>query len=471
MPDVRFGSSPGVRVPVRLAEWAELRPATDGAGRVLLGLSFGSDARARAQASELSRAGVLVVTERLEGLAIETRSFVGRLTVGPLDVTIVPKISWARWLTLVGYALRLRGLRRTGRLDLETDAVPLQDLIILELVSEARDLLARGLHREYVRLRASLSTPRGRIDFVRVARTGGVTEPAVPCRFTRRADDSPLNRALLAGLHLAARRAQDRALRSDARRLAHELERTVVPELATRELLGTARKALDRRTRRYEPALRLIELLIDGTAVSLDDDSEKPTVALPGFALDMNRIWQNLLGRVLREWADGVEVREEFALRHVFQRNPGYPLRGKVPTPRPDFAAFVSGRLLAFLDAKYRDLWERPLPREMLYQLAVYATAQGRGAAAILYPCDSPQGVEQRLDICDPLSNAVRASVALRPVSLSQLEQLISAPVTGGTAERRSLFASSLLGDQIALGKLVRSGAAPSREDTSEPAE
>ncbi|HEV3052846.1 MAG TPA: hypothetical protein VGX50_21245 [Longimicrobium sp.] len=445
---IRPRIAPVPRVPIRLAEWARLSPEAEGPGRVLLGLSLDSYTHARAQAETLSRAGVLEVTEFRDGLQLAATSFVGRLAVGPLDVTIVPKISWARWLTLVGFALRLRGLLRAERLEIGTETVSLQDLVIMELLAEARDLLGRGLHREYVRRRDSLATPRGRLDFARLARSGGIREPALPCRFTRRSDDSPLNRALLAGLHLASGRAQDRRLQADARRLAHEMERTVVSEPLTVELLRTAYRAVDRRTRRYQAALRLIQLLLDGQAVSLNDDPERPRVELPGFALDMNHIWQDLLGRVLGEWSDGVDVRGEFALRGVFRRNPDHPARRNVPTPRPDFAAFRAGRLLAFLDAKYRDLWERPLPREMLYQLALYATAQGSGAAAILYPSDSPGAVEERLDICDPFTGTVRATVAMRPVPLAQLERLIEAPATSESAEQRARFARSLLGKE-----------------------
>lgn len=113
---------------------------------------------------------------------------------------------------------------------------------------------------------------------------------------------------------------------------------------------------VDRRTRHYLSALTLIELLLNGESISLDDADQRRTVEVSGFAIDMNMIWQRLLGRVLTEWSEGFRIQEES--------------RGN--------------RLLGYLDAKYRDLWTKSLTREMLYQLAVYAVAQGGGVVTIL---------------------------------------------------------------------------------------
>jgi 5-methylcytosine-specific restriction enzyme subunit McrC len=433
------------RVLIRLTEWDRIGPDSDEQGHVLRDLALDSSARSRALVSDLARQGVVTITESRAGLTLETGSYIGRVAVGPLDIVVVPKISWSRWLTLIAFAMRLRGLVRTEGIAMQVDSHSLQDLIILQLVAESRDLIARGLHREYVRQNESLGAPRGRIDFGRIASRGGIREAAIPCQFTRRHDNSALNRALLAGLRSAANIARDIGLRADARRLAHELESTISTSDLSEELLRAARRSLDRRTTRYAAALRLIELLVTGQSIALERKDASHNVTLPGFALDMNRLWQRVIARVIGEWQDDSVVREEFALRGVFRRSPESPRRRAVPRLRPDFAAFTNGRLTMFVDAKYRDLWEKPLPPEMLYQLSIYAMSQGGRTAAMLYPTHDEEAFEERIDIEDPVTESLRATVALRPVPLRILEELISAPPSAGRQALRREFAMSLI--------------------------
>jgi 5-methylcytosine-specific restriction enzyme subunit McrC len=428
-----------------MSEWGFLDYESPLYGSQLRSLTLADDASTRALVSNLERAGVVILSESRHGVSIRSESFVGRIAVGSLDITIEPKISWGRWTALIGYAFRLRGVLRSDRTAMYTPQGRLQDLIAMEFLVEAESIVASGLHREYVSQRKSLSVPRGRIDFSRISKQGGIRRAAIPSRYSSRSDDSILNRALLSGIRLVAASTDDPKLRGSARRLSRELDSTVASVNLASELVLSAQRSIDRRTTRYEPALNLLQALMAGTSISLEAAQGPQVLKLPGFALDMNALWQRLLGRVLGEWQENFSIEQEFQLRDVFRRSVDSPVRRRLPRPRPDFARKDQKEVTMFLDAKYRDLWERSLPIEMLYQLSIYAVSQQGRLAVMLYPSHEIGAAEERFDIHDPVTSSYRASVALRPVDLNELEALISAPRSATRAEARRRFATALL--------------------------
>ncbi len=263
----------------------------------------------------------------------------------------------------------------------------------------------------------------------------------------------------MAGLREAADLVLDSHLRLRVLRLAARLAGQVSPLALNRHLLERVRLTLDRRTEAYDPALRIVTLLCENQGL----DAADGTVRLPGFLFDMNRFFQNLLGRFLSEYLPLVltdtSVEQEHRLTGMLAYAAGQnPKHRRAPTPRPDFAIFRGGQLVALLDAKYRDLWERPLPREMLYQLSMYALSQGQGrgsTAVILYPTMDPRATETRIEIHEPLRGGVRAYVVLRPVHMLVLDQALREVGTSAYGERAALAARLALGQREASTRLV----------------
>jgi 5-methylcytosine-specific restriction enzyme subunit McrC len=431
---------------LELHEWERRRPEGKPddplAGRRI------ESAADRALCERLARERRLIVRELAHGLEIETTSHVGRIHLGPLRITIAPKLGGDRLVRLLRYAYGLRNLHLVGEARFGQDGALLEDLVAKQLYAEARELWSRGLDRRYVTVAEELGSPRGRIDMNALARRIGPPRSTLPCGHHVRREDSALNRALLAGLRLGARVADDWGIAASITRLADTLAVDVRDVPPSTSLLSRARGSLDRLSAAYEPALSLVALLFEGVAPALDDAGE-PAIALPGFLFDMNHFFQALLDRFLKENLHECEVRSEQRLCDMMLYAPEENPRGRrPPRPRPDFIVIGPDGSRAILDAKYRDLWQHELPREMLYQLAIYAlSGADGGTATILYPTVARGARRARIEIREPLRGGTRASVLLQPVDLEELDAAIGAgDTTSGRQARREMARRVALG-------------------------
>jgi len=402
----------------------------------LAGVAFG-EAQSRAIASDLTKARMLSFQELRSGLHVQSTSFVGRVRVGGIVLTVKPKLGERELFGLLRYAYGLRDLHTLG--DVTHDAHPdaLQDLLVLQLVTEATELLSRGLHRRYLRTFGSLASPRGRIDMQRMADPRWRSSGSLPCSHFPRSENCLHNQVLAAGLQLGARIAQSTSLRTDCRRSASLIGDAIDAVPLTGDVLRRTQRASSRLTVAYRPATRIIELLMQGSGIALEKGP--PTPVLPGFLFDMNRFFQVLLSRFLSENLPGYRVRDEHRILGMLSYVPGYnPQNRRSPHPRPDFVIEKQGQAIAVLDAKYRDLWEHALPRDMLYQLSIYALSQvGGDRATILYPTTSPTAREARIAVSDPCNGLKKGEVVLRPIVLQALHALVTAPESPETRRQR----------------------------------
>ena len=408
---------------VNLIEWETREPSKGSplAGPVLVG-----HPAAQRLAEALTRDGRIEILELARGLELRASSYVGRFVLGELLITIKPKISGMPLMNLLRYAYRLRHLDLFDEVGYATSQASFEDLLIHQLAAESSELLSRGLHRDYMRTESMLDCPRGRIDFGGYMQVAANARVALPCVHHPRSEDTCLNQILHGGLELAARMTLDRELGGRVRRLAKSLTARITPKELDAAGFAEAWHSLDRRTSAYRPALTLIQMLLNTQGAALTDTTSPIPAA--GFLFDMNRFFQTLLSRFLAENLVGYEVQDERVLRGVFSYDPANnPRNHRSPSLRPDFLVLRNHKVEAVLDAKYRDLWERNLPSDMLYQLALYALGQesGNRVATIVYPTLEDAARQQIVFVKDPLRGTSKAEIVLRPLNLLKLDLLL----------------------------------------------
>jgi 5-methylcytosine-specific restriction enzyme subunit McrC len=419
---------------IELKEWQHLSAGEPDSK--LKGVFLKEDADVKRIAGELTKSGKLTIEELREGLSIEATSYVGRITLGDIRITIQPKITGASFLQLLQYAYGLRDLTLMDETAYNGEKYAMQDLLIYQLIAEVSELVARGLHRRYVQTERVLTSPRGRIDVQKIARQGGMIQATLPCTYYPRLEDCFINQVLLQGLRLASSLTDDSMVRIKLYRLVSYFQDTISLIRLDYNVVKRLHREMDRLTLAYRPAITIIEMLLEAEGISLDKD--EPAVRLPGFLFDMNLFFQALLSRFLTEHLPDYDVRGQYKIKDMMTYDPLHnPGKRQSPTPRPDYVILQQSKVVAILDAKYRDLWENALPPHMLYQLAIYALSQPGGMdSAILYPTVQSDAREARIIINDPLHGSSLTHVILRPVKLLHLQSLIFAAGKSRSRER-----------------------------------
>jgi 5-methylcytosine-specific restriction enzyme subunit McrC len=265
---------------VDLVEWQTLGPSeTD----FLKGINLSFDKKAQRIADELASSDRIEVLQLQSGIQIRTTSWVERIVLGDLTITVHPKINGAPLLNLLRYAYSLRDLQTFTPTSFDRSTEAFQDLIVEQLANEAAELLSRGLHRDYLRFSEQLASPAGRINFGQVAHTLATAKPTIACTYYNRSEAVLLNRVLLAGLRLAAWVSTDTRLSDRVFRLAQILEVSVPAMRLTKADMDDASRVIDRRTTACGSALTLIDLLLSGMGISMTEAADP--VQMPGISL------------------------------------------------------------------------------------------------------------------------------------------------------------------------------------------
>lgn len=327
----------------------------------------------RAIVNTLNTCGIVEITELKNGVRITSNSYVGKIVVGDLDITVNPKINGLPLYTLLKYAYGLGELKLFDNAEHSLETFSFFDLLIYQLMSEAEKIYKRGIGKSYIRKSEPLSSPRGKIDIKELSKVGTQT-CALPCTYFDRSENIVINQIVLAGLKLGIRLVTDNGLKRDLQILSQSFEESIDAIVLNRDTLQKAKNSLNRLMVRYEPILEIINMLFESQGIQLED--KEKIINLNGYFFDMNSLFETLISRLLAEFCTTYSVRDQHSLSGMFVYTPGFnPKRKKSPTPRPDFALIKDAKVVKLLDAKYRDLWEYTLQQKcfisLLYMLLV----------------------------------------------------------------------------------------------------
>jgi 5-methylcytosine-specific restriction enzyme subunit McrC len=282
--------------------------------------------------------------------------YVGAIRAGETELQIRPKVPVERLLYLLGYARDPQGWR-----DDEVQLTGVDELVPAMAVSFAalaHRALQQGVLQGYEEREESLFLLRGRLrEGEQVRRRVGLALP-LEVRYDEFTVDIAENQLVLgAARRLLTLPGLPARARGSLVHLTAQLGDIRAPVAG--EPLRTARAT--RLNARYQSALRLAELVLQGRSVELVAGH----VRASGFVFDMNRVFEDWLTAALTAAlsAHGGVVRPQFRT--------WLDEAGRIPI-RPDVTWWRHGRCAAVVDAKYKVLRPADNPNADLYQMLAY---------------------------------------------------------------------------------------------------
>ena len=324
---------------------------------------------------------------------LKPTSVVGSIEVGNLSVLIRPKIPISQLLSMACYAMDVYKPQDQRLFDFEEDET-LPDTLALALVSAARRAFSRGLLHGYQRREEALHTVRGRIRFSeQIRRRFGVPLP-VEVRYDEFTDDILENRLVkAAALRLGAMRLRSPNARRGLGWIAGTLEGAGHEEFAPGDVPDVS---FDRLNEHYQGVVGLSRLILRHSAF----EAGRGTVRATGFLMDMNKVFQEFVTVALR---DALNLSERvFREKRISTLDAGC----KVGL-RPDLTWWNGDDCVFVGDAKYKDLDDKGVRPDDLYQLLAYTTALDLPGGMLIYAQgDADTAVyevrnsDKRLEVC-----------------------------------------------------------------------
>jgi 5-methylcytosine-specific restriction enzyme subunit McrC len=308
-------------------------------------------------------------TERPGCWSLVPRGRVGSVQAGGVSVHVAPKVSIGRLMFLLEYAPeRIAWQREQVELDEHADLLQ----VVATVFSRTADVATRGgLLQGYVVVEESLPVVRGRIREAEQMRLRQGRMLPVEVRYDDFTVDIAENQLLQAA---TCRLLQLPALRPQTRHHLMLLRQRMAEVSPLIRGASLPRWAPSRLNIRYQPALRLAELVLAGTSF----EHRVGSLPVHGFVLNMPKVFEDFLTKALRAALQpvGGQVRAQKTV----------PLdEDHLIRTQPDIVWMDGQRPLAVIDAKYKAEKPEGFPDADIYQALAYATALHLPDAHLVY--------------------------------------------------------------------------------------
>lgn len=361
-------------------------------------------------------------------LEVEARAYVGVVRLDACEIRVLPKHlgDGLDVLRMLEYAADGRLRAPTAGRWLEAGDADLRDLIALMVTEHCERLLRHGVRKDYVTREEDLPAVRGRLLADRqVLRHHGRLD-RLACRFDEHDTDVVDNRLCAAAVERAARTARSPRVRARARRAAAQFGALAPTPLGDlRQAVSTL--VYHRHNEHYRPAHRWARLLLSGGGI--DGLFTTGPLASRAFFVDMNRLFEDFVTRLLKDGAagSGLTVTGQSAQRRVLVDEATQKHYSEV---RPDvLVRGVRGGVPFRLpvDAKYKLYERKKLSTQDIYQAFLYAHALGSPAECVLVHPAGPDASGARVAVRDH-AGATSARVRSVPLDLRSVLGRLAGP-------------------------------------------
>jgi len=237
--------------------------------------------------------------------------------------------------------------------------------------------LERGVLRQYRLVQDNVQAMRGRL---RVAAYIRRTDPArLPVEYSDLTADHAVNRMFLLTLTRLARWVRVPANIRQVARLRGWLQDAGVTPLRERPRRGPA-FALNRLSRRYQEALDLAWLLLEGLGALQDAGSRWGEA----FTFNMDRLYEKFLERVICE--DILSGSGYCPQPQTLKPDSKYLFQNNVQKLKPDLTIFRETDAHLIVDFKNKSFGRKPPEEQDLYQMYSYARHLSCPQVLLLYP-------------------------------------------------------------------------------------